>query len=97
VDAQGDTISSEEIRQAAHKFMEDFGNLGLQHKTIVNGKLKLLESFIAPVDFDVDGESVKQGTWLMAERVVDDELWTAIRKGEITGFSIGGSAIRRKV
>lgn len=97
VDAQGDTIAAEEIRQAAHKFMEDFGNLGLQHKEIVNGKLKLLESFIAPVDFDVDGQAVKKGTWLMAERVIDDDLWVAIRKGEITGYSIGGSAMRHKI
>lgn len=97
VDAQGDTISTDEIRQAAHKFMEDFGQLGLQHREIVNGKLKLLESFIAPVDFDVDGQSVKKGTWLMAERVVDDTLWVAIKKGDITGYSIGGSAVRRKI
>jgi len=97
VDAQGDTIAAEEIRQAAHKFMEDFGHLGLQHKEIVNGKLKLLESFIAPVDFDVEGQAVKKGTWLMAERVIDDSLWAAIRKGEITGYSIGGSAMRHKI
>lgn len=97
IDAQGDTIPAEEIRQAAHKFMEHFGQLGLQHKEVVNGKLKLLESFIAPVDFDVSGQSVKKGTWLMAERVVDDRLWAAIRKGAITGYSIGGTAFRRKV
>lgn len=29
VDAQGDIYSAEEIRQAAHKFMEEFGGLGL--------------------------------------------------------------------
>lgn len=97
VDAQGDTISKEEIEQAAHRFLEDFGNLGLQHKEIVNGKLKLLESFIAPVDFEVDGSHVKAGTWLMKERVVDDALWKAVKAGKFTGFSIGGSAIRKPV
>lgn len=97
VDSQGDTISKAEIRQACHKFMEDFGNLGLQHAEIVNGKLKLLENFIAPVDFDVEGEKVKAGSWLMKERVVDDGLWKAVKKGELTGFSIGGSAIRKPV
>lgn len=97
VDAQNDTISEEEIRQAAHKFMEDFGNLGLQHKEIVNGKLKLLETFIAPVPFEIDGEKVKKGTWLMKERVVDDQIWSDVKKGLITGFSIGGSAIRKPI
>lgn len=95
VDSQNDTISEAEIRQACHKFMEDYGQLGLQHGEIVNGKLKLLESFIAPVDFEVDGEKVTKGSWLMAERVVDDGLWEAVKKGALTGFSIGGSAIRR--
>lgn len=97
VDSQNDTISEAEIRQACHKFMEEYGQLGLQHGEIVNGKLKLLESFIAPVDFEVDGEKVTKGSWLMAERVVDDGLWEAVKKGALTGFSIGGSAIRRPV
>lgn len=95
VDAQGDTISAEEIKQACYKFMEDFGNLGRQHKELVNGKLKLLENYIAPVDFQTEeGEHVKKGTWLMKERVVDDQLWKAAKKGEYTGFSIGGSGVR---
>ncbi len=97
IDAQNDTISEEEIRQAAHKFMENFGNLGLQHKEIVNGKLVLLESFIAPVPFEVEGEKVKKGSWLFKERVVDDALWAAVKKGDFTGFSIGGSAIRKPI
>lgn len=97
VDAQNDTISEEEIRQAAHKFMEDFGNLGLQHKEIVNGKLVLLETFIAPVPFEVNGEKVKKGSWLFKERVVDNALWAAVKKGDFTGFSIGGSAIRKPI
>ncbi len=95
-DSQDDTISKEEIKNAAHKFMEDFGNLGLQHQEIVNGRLKLLETFLAPVDFKAEnGELVKAGTWLMKERVVDDEMWAAVKSGKLTGFSIGGSAIRR--
>lgn len=97
VDAQGDIISEEEIKQACHKFMEDYQNLGLQHNEIVNGKLKILENYIAPVSFKVDKESVKKGSWLMKERVVDDELWKAAKVGKFTGFSIGGSGIRKPV
>lgn len=94
VDSQNDTVSKDEIRQACHKFMEEFGNLGLQHQEMITGKIKLLENFIAPVDFVVDGQSVKEGTWLMKERVIDDDLWEKVKKGEITGYSIGGSARR---
>lgn len=97
VDSQKDTVSKEEIEQACHKFMEDFGGLGRQHQELVNGKLVLLENFIAPVDFEVDGQPVKAGSWLMKERVVDDQLWESVKKGKYTGFSIGGSAVRKPV
>jgi hypothetical protein len=97
IDAQKDIISKEEIKQACHKFMEHYQNLGRQHQEIVNGKLKLLENFLAPVDFEVEGQKVKEGSWLMKERIVDDELWDSVKKEEYTGFSIGGSGIRVSV
>ena len=94
VDAQNDTIDAEEIRKACHLFMEEHGTLGLQHKEAINGKVKLLENYIAPVSFKVAGEKVKKGTWLMMWRIVDDELWAAVKTDDITGFSIGGHAVR---
>lgn len=97
VDAQQDTYSAEEIRQAADKFMTDFRNMGLMHKGFVNEKVKILESYIAPTDLQLDGVAVKKGTWMMAVRVLDDGLWEACKKGKLTGFSIGGSAIRKPV
>lgn len=95
VDAQRDTISPEEIRDAAHKFMQEYGNVGLQHQTFINGKARILESFIAPSDMLVGDQTVRKGTWLMAMRVLDDDIWKAVKSGLITGFSIGGSAIRK--
>ena len=97
VDAQGDTISKEEIRNAAHRFMEEFQVSGVQHKEFAGGRLKILESWIAPVSFEMEGQAVKEGSWLMTKRVVDDELWKAAKAGKFTGFSIGGSAIRKPV
>jgi DNA adenine methylase len=97
IDAQKDTVSIEEIEQAAYRFMEDFGNLGLQHSEIINGRTVLLESYIAPVDFEVGTEKVKAGSWLMKLRIVDEDLWEEIKSGAITGYSIGGSAIRKPV
>ena len=37
---------------------------------------------------------MRRGTWLLAVRVLSDELWTKVTEGELTGFSIGGSARR---
>lgn len=94
VDAQGDIYSAEEIRQAAHRFMEDFGGLGLMHRFLVNGQVKVLESYLAPADFTIGDVTVRKGTWLLAVRVLSDELWEQIKDGRLTGFSIGGSARR---
>ncbi|MCA9586088.1 MAG: N-6 DNA methylase, partial [Myxococcales bacterium] len=94
VDAQGDIYSGEEIRAAAHRFMEDFGGLGLMHRLRVNGQVKVLESYLAPTDFTIGELSVRRGTWLLAVRVLSDELWERVKSGDLTGFSIGGSARR---
>ena len=117
VDAQGDIYSEPEVRQAAHRFMEDFGGLGLMHRLRVNGQVKVLESFLAPVDFvlsnqavsgqpkeetlephspqlKADAPTVRRGTWLLAVRILDDDLWKQVKDGTLSGFSIGGSARR---
>lgn len=103
-DSQTDVYSADEIRKTAHGFMEGYrsGNyLAHQHDgKDITGQLLVLESFIAPVDFEVEGldgtvEKVKKGTWLMATRILDDGLWEDVKKGLVTGYSIGGDAIRR--
>lgn len=94
VDAQGDIYSPEEIRQAAHRFMEEFGGLGLMHRFRVNGQVKVLESYLAPADIAFDDVRVRKGTWLLAVRILSDELWSQVKEGNLTGFSIGGSARR---
>lgn len=94
VDAQNDTYSAEEIRQCAQKFMEEFRNVGLMHKQFVNDEIKIVESYIAPADFDLGGIAVRKGTWLMGCRVLSPELWALVKNGGLTGFSIGGSAVR---
>lgn len=95
VDAQNDIYSADEIVKSAHVWMEKFRTVGLMHKGAINDKVKVLESYLAPVDFEVDAVVVKKGTWLMAVRVLDDALWDAVKKGDLTGFSIGGSAVRK--
>ncbi len=95
VDAQGDIYSADEIRQAAHRFTEEFGGLGLMHRMRVNDQVKILESYLAPVDFDIAGVTVRKGTWLLGVHVISDELWGQVKEGALTGFSIGGTA--RKV
>lgn len=96
-DAQDDTYSAEEVRQAAYEYMEKFQNTGLQHEQYVNDDVKILESWIAREDSVIEGQTVTKGTWLMAVRVLSDQIWDDIKKGNYTGFSIGGTAQRERI
>lgn len=97
IDAQNDTYSAEEVRAAEQIFMEQYGTIGLMHERNVSSAVKILESYIAPVEFKLGDVVVKAGTWLMAVRVLDDKLWSACKAGDLTGFSIGGTAVRTPV
>lgn len=94
VDAHGDIYSAEVIRKAAYDFLAGFGTettLGLQHSNF-EPPTSLCESYIAPCDFTLGATKIKKGTWIMSVKVNDDKLWQRIKRGEITGFSIGGVA-----
>ena len=66
--------------------------MGLQHKGLVNGKVRLVESYIAPTEMAVGRAKVRAGTWMIGLHVADDDLWAQVKKGELTGLSIGGFA-----
>jgi hypothetical protein len=94
-DSQGDIYSADEVRKACHWFMEHARKLGLMHETTLSeSKICILENYIEEHDGEVEGgQFVKKGTWVLAARVVDPELWQAVKDGELTGWSIEGSAI----
>ena len=94
-DAQGDFYDEEEVRQTAHRYMEFYRNMGIMHRELAHdNQIRILESYLAPVAFDLEGQHVRKGTWLLGSRIVDDELWEQVKAGEFTGYSIGGSAVR---
>jgi DNA-cytosine methyltransferase len=94
VDSQGDTIKASEIERAAHLWLARFQNRGLMHQQIVNSKIEIYESYIAPINLTIGKQKVKKGTWLLMYHVLDDELWKDIKGGKLTGFSMGGRARR---
>lgn len=88
VDAHGDFMDAEEIEKAAHVFLKEFRNIDKQHD-FTSKVGEVIESYIAPADFELGGQTVTKGTWMMAVKVVDD-VWQSIEKGEYTGFSLAG-------
>jgi len=96
-DSQNDVYSAAEIEKAAHNWMQRYKQLGVQHKEKADNRIEILESYIQRGDTVVNGQIVKSGTWCMAVRVVDDQLWADVKAGNFTGFSIGGMANRQPV
>lgn len=99
VDAHGDIYDADVIADAAHDFLARFNatsTLGLMHKDMKRD-FDLLESWTAPLDLTLGDRSVKSGTWLIMVKVNDDKIWDKVKKGEITGFSIGGKAKVKKL
>lgn len=96
-DSQGDIYSAAEIEQAAHLFVSDYENIGAMHKALVNDGAEMVESYLAPCSFDMGGQHVIQGTWIMAIHITSDSLWEQVKSGELTGLSIGGFADRQPI
>lgn len=90
-DTQGDIANAEEIRKAAYQFMEEVQTFKVMHKGS-NVRVRVLENYIAPVDFKIEGKSVKEGSWVLVTRILDPKIWKAIKKGKLTGYSMAGYA-----
>ena len=90
-DAQGDQASAEEIKKAAYDFMENVQAFKVMHKG-QKVKVKILENYIAPVDFTIAKRTVKKGSWVLVTRVFDKKLWKEIKAGNLTGYSMAGYA-----
>ncbi|MCZ6942549.1 hypothetical protein EJ131_18815 [Bacillus mycoides] len=95
-DSHGDTMTAEEIEKAAYTFMENYQHVDKQHDEIA-GKGTVVENWIAKSDMTVGEQEVKAGTWLMTVRVDDADTWEEIKKGEVTGFSMGGFGERVEI
>jgi len=101
-DLQGDVLDLDEIEKMAHNYLLDYRVVGDSHSKKRNGKVVkadagIVESFIAPVDFQVGNETISKGSWVVAIKVNDPKLWAEVEKGDITGVSIGGTGERHGI
>ncbi len=87
VDSQGDTMSAEEIKKMAYKFMEKMRvhKIDVQHNNKPSGAY-VVESFIAR-----DGDPLFiPGSWVLGVHIPDKGLWNRVKSGELNGFSFEG-------
>ena len=92
-DTDGDYATAEEIEKACHKFLEDYNQVSLMHKSLIDDRAKVVENYIAPQDMIINGEKIPKGSWVMATHILDRDLWQKIVKGELDAYSIEGTGL----
>jgi cation transport regulator ChaB len=94
-DSQDDQIDIEELEQAAYEFMLHYRETGINHEGEAVGKV--VESFVAtPAKLEKMGlepDALPIG-WLLTVYIEDDDNFQRVVKGELSMFSIQGTAIR---
>lgn len=94
IDTQGDTMSEDDLREAAHAFMRDFRAGKVEHKGEAD-KIAYCESLVLTREVQKAlGIDLKFTAWWIGGHVQDDTLWQQIRDGEFAAFSVGGTGVR---
>lgn len=97
-DSQGDRVGIEEIEKAAHTYMLQSQGYDYQHlHPIEFEKIRVVESYVTPADFELNGKFVAKGSWIVVSKVFDGDLWDEIKKGDIQAYSIYGTGKRKSV
>ena len=90
-DLEGDFFPTPVVEEAAFKFMKESRTVGISHTAVVDDAY-VVESYLSPTDFEVDGHRVNKNDWVMSVKIENDKLWSEVKKGNLNAFSIGGRA-----
>lgn len=92
-DLHNDIYSAEEVAKACSNFNTHCMQANVQHMVNVDdGAATIEKSFILEVDASIGGQFVKAGSWVQQWKINSDDIWSAVKAGTFTGFSIGGMA-----
>ena len=94
VDLQGDILTEKAVEEAAHNFMKGMQDIGEMHRVVGVGVL--LQSYIAPIDFEMNGTKVTKGSWILVTQANKD-VWDRIKNGTLVGYSIGYQGEREEI
>ena len=95
-DAHEDFATIEEIENAAHNYLPQ-AMLNVEHdnaQELKNSDSVVVESYLAPCDFKLGDDLVRKGSWVLVTKLFKQELIQQVRDGEITGYSLEGSALK---
>ena len=94
-DLQGDICSKEDIQAACHDYLVNSRLIKAQHRAPTDADV--VECYIAPTDIQLGKGVIPEGSWVMVTKVHSNAMWEAVKKGDITGYSIGGRGTREEI
>lgn len=94
VDLQGDSIAEAELVKAAHRFIADRRVARSMHKGEPIGEIVESAVLTSAVQQALGIDLGSVGWWI-AVKLADEATWLRVQSGELTGFSLGGRAVRR--
>jgi hypothetical protein len=85
-DAQGEYMTAMDIQKMAHEFIRSgkMGQIDMMHANKIVSGASVVESFVA----DESDTRFLPGAWVIGVHIPDPKLWSAIKQGEINGFSM---------
>lgn len=95
IDTDQEAMTAQEIEKMAHRFLQKgrTSKIDVQHNYEETG-CYVVESFIARKS---DPDGFVEGSWVLGVKVPSDELWEAVKKGELNGFSFAGISKKDQV
>jgi hypothetical protein len=95
IDTDGEAMTEAEIEKMAYGFMTErsMDSIDVSHNYMPSGCV-IVESFIARKD---DPDGFVKGSWVLGVKIVPDEIWEAVKKGELNGFSFAGKCNSEQV
>lgn len=100
VDAHGDTYSAKEIEKGMQNFNRHCMKANLFHM-VETQEAEIVQSYTTPVDMYIGERFIKKGTWLQEfyfpETEVGEQLWQSVLNEEITGVSVGCTAMTEDI
>ena len=97
-DGGRDFFTADALEKAAHSYLRNGPQVGLFHADNTLGHMAVTESYIyRGPDWDQgNGVVIKAGDWLIGG-ICDEIAWGLAKTGKVTGFSMQGTATRRRV
>lgn len=98
VDRQGDFVREDLIWDFAEDFMvrlqsDGDASPGVMHAVFPSDDVSLVENRVLDAEEEIGGKTFPAGAWIQSWKFHDDQLWTLVEDGILSGYSIGASGV----